>query len=287
MGTPSSYESHHRFTGGIDAWGYQLQRASHDGETPFSQFPETDRKRVSEHKPSKSFRPSDVSSVVLDLRSGKGLTDDVGSTGPSRSVFLSHELWADELSQRVWSVLGALARAVDASSPWTADHSERVAQLACEMGAVMGFPQEKLETLCRAAQLHDIGKIGIDPAIVDKPGRLSKEESRQMEEHPRIGAHILEPVGHYADIVPAVLQHHERFNGQGYPNGVAGNEICLEGRILAVADVYDALVSERPYQVCRPQEQAVGFIQDKQGKHFDPIVVEAFSEVMAQKAMLM
>ncbi len=188
----------------------------------------------------------------------------------------------DQTDKLAWEVLTALARAVDASSPWTAYHSERVAGLASRIGAVVGFGSKDENMICRAGLLHDIGKIGVAASILDKPGELTHDESRCMEEHPRIGARILEPISTYADIIPMVLQHHERFCGTGYPQGLSGEGICPGARILAVADVYDALAFARPYRAGWGRKRAVEAIKEGAGGRFDKEVVEGFLEVVAQ-----
>jgi len=182
-----------------------------------------------------------------------------------------------------WEILVALARTVDASSPWTANHSKRVTALATSIGRTMGLALEKLGTLCCAALLHDIGKVGVATNILDKPSKLTSNEVECMEEHPAKGARILEPLSTCAPVVPIVLQHHERLDGTGYPCGLRGDAICPGARILAVADVYDALVSERPYRSSWNSQKAIEFI--KKGTHtfFDSQVIEAFLDVMARK----
>jgi len=186
----------------------------------------------------------------------------------------------DELN---WGTLNALARAIDANSKWTAGHSERVTQLALKIARVLGLSQEELDNLQRAALLHDIGKIGTPADLIDKSETLTQEEYQFIREHPVIGARILEPIEAYAEVIPIVRQHHEWFNGGGYPDGLAGEAITLGARILAVADVYDALSSERPYRPGMAREQALDVIREKAGSHFDPLIVEAFVEVMKKE----
>lgn len=198
------------------------------------------------------------------------------------AVALSNARLLDELDLMNWGTLKALARTVDAKSPWTAGHSERVAETALKIGHGMGLSPAGLDNLRRAALLHDIGKIGIPHRILDKPVELTESERRVIEGHPAIGARILEPISAYADLIPMVLQHHERFDGKGYPKGIAGNDICLEGRILAVADVYDALVSSRPYRSGMKPLDALEFIKHEQGSQFDPDVVSAFLKVLSE-----
>jgi HD-GYP domain-containing protein (c-di-GMP phosphodiesterase class II) len=128
--------------------------------------------------------------------------------------------------------------------------------------------------------LHDIGKVGVSTNILDKPGQLTRTELERIEEHPQKGARILEPLTMYAPVVPIVLQHHERLNGTGYPNHLLGEAICSGARILAVADVYDALVSLRPYRTPWNRQRAMAFVQSRANSLFDSRVVEAFLDIM-------
>jgi putative nucleotidyltransferase with HDIG domain len=179
-----------------------------------------------------------------------------------------------------WGALTALARAIDAKSEWTAGHSERVTKLALKIGRVQGLTQEQLDNLHRAGLLHDIGKIGTPAELIDKSEKLTAEEQKIVNEHPSIGERILEPIEAYAEIIPIVRQHHEWFNGKGYPDGLTGEEIDLCARILAVADVYDALSSERPYRAAMEPDQTLQIIKEGSGSHFDPVVVGAFFSIL-------
>lgn len=175
----------------------------------------------------------------------------------------------------------ALARTIDAKSPWTSGHSERVTSLAVEIGRAMGLSVDDLSILNRGGLLHDIGKLATPPEILDKPGRLTDEELKIMQQHPRDGARILEPIPTFTPLIPIVLQHHERFDGKGYPDGLRGTEIHLLARVLAVADVFDALRSDRPYRAGLPLSNTIDYIESGAGSHFDPVVVDAFMKVMA------
>lgn len=204
-----------------------------------------------------------------DLNQARQMADQV-------AVALSNARLIEELDLLNWGTLTALARTVDAKSPWTAGHSERVTEKALKIGEIMGLTPDDLENLRRGALLHDIGKIGIPVAILDKAGRLTDEEYDIIKQHPRIGARIIEPIAAYAPVIPMVLQHHEHFNGRGYPDGVAGEELSLGARILAVADVYDALISDRPYRKGMELEKTLSILKENSGIQFDPKVVEAF-----------
>jgi putative nucleotidyltransferase with HDIG domain len=180
----------------------------------------------------------------------------------------------------------ALARAVDAKSSWTAGHSARVMRIALGIARHMGFGEERIDRLQQAALLHDIGKIGIRSGILDKPGKLTDEEFAAIREHPVIGDKILSPIEAFREIIPMVRQHHERWDGKGYPDGLTGEAIILEARILAVADVYDAMASDRPYRKGMDLAKVISIIGSEAGRQFDPNVVAVFMELMEEKAEL-
>jgi putative nucleotidyltransferase with HDIG domain len=196
------------------------------------------------------------------------------------AVALSNASLIQQLADLHIGTLTALARTIDAKSAWTAGHSERVTAFALRIGKAMGLSQRELDNLYRGGLLHDIGKIGIPPGILDKPGKLTPEEIQLMREHVRIGARILEPIPGFQEIIPIVLQHHEWFDGTGYPDGVAGENIHLNARIFALADCYDALTSDRPYRPGLGHEQVMEMIRKETGTHFDPAVVKAFYRMM-------
>jgi len=199
------------------------------------------------------------------------------------AVALSNANLIKELDQLSRGALTALARAIDAKSPWTAGHSERVTQYSLKIGRVLGLNQEELDTLQRGGLLHDLGKIGVPAEILDKPGKLDEEETKIMRQHAEIGAKILEPIVAYARVIPMVLQHHERADGHGYPNGIPKKVICLGARIFCVADSFDAMTADRPYRKAMSRERAIEIIKEESGKQFDPDIVKAFLEVMAQE----
>jgi putative nucleotidyltransferase with HDIG domain len=192
------------------------------------------------------------------------------------ALALSNAQLIGDLESLNWGTLEALARTVDAKSKWTAGHTERVAELSVKIARVMGCNDRAVDILHRAAFLHDIGKIGVPAAILDKPGKLSDEEYDKVKEHPVIGAKILEPIDAYIDTIPIILQHHERFDGKGYPQGISGEEITLGARILSVADVYDALISNRPYRQGWVEERVLKLLREESGRQFDPNVIDAF-----------
>jgi len=217
-----------------------------------------------------------VTCAAEDLEQARQLADQV-------AVALANARLVEELDALNWGTLYALARAIDAKSPWTAGHSERVTALALKIGQAMGLSQPQLDIMHRGGLLHDIGKLGIPPTILDKPGRLDDEELRCMRSHVQIGVRILEPISAYGEVIPIVLQHHERFDGKGYPSGIAGDAIDPYARIFSVADCYDALVSDRPYRAGMDRSQVIEHLRRDAGHAFDPQVIEAFLRLMAQE----
>lgn len=187
----------------------------------------------------------------------------------------------EALEQLDLGTLTALARAIDAKSAWTAGHSERVTRLALKLGHALGLPDKSLEIMHRGGLLHDIGKIGTPATILDKPGNLEPEEMQIMRDHVTIGVRILEPISCFREALPLVAQHHEWFDGSGYPAGLAGEGISLHARILAVADCYDAMVSDRPYRKGLAKQQALDILRQRSGSQFDPVVIEAFMQLTA------
>lgn len=196
------------------------------------------------------------------------------------TVALSNAHLVRDLDQLSWGTLVALARAIDAKSPWTAGHSERVTSLTLRIGQQLGMNEAELDKLHRGGLLHDLGKIGVPATILDKPGKLSDEDMEIMKGHTTLGARILEPIPAFSGVISIVLHHHERYDGGGYPDGLAGEEISVGARTLAVADFYDALTSERPYRGAVNQEEVIKMIEEESGKQFDPVIVEAFLEVV-------
>ncbi len=206
-----------------------------------------------------------------------------GQIAGQLAVALANARLIEALDRLNVGTLNALARTVDAKSPWTAGHSQRVTQVALDIGRTMELSEVRLDTIARGALLHDIGKIAVPSAILNKPGRLTAEEYDTMKTHPAVGARILEPISEYQRLIPIVVQHHEWFDGRGYPHGLAGDAIALEARVVAVADVFDALTSERPYREAIPLDRAIDIIGGAGGTQFDPEIVAAFLRLMEHR----
>jgi HD-GYP domain-containing protein (c-di-GMP phosphodiesterase class II) len=174
----------------------------------------------------------------------------------------------------------ALSAAVSAKDGNTGAHLERVAELSCAIGERLGLDGDCLEALRWGGRLHDLGKIGVPDAILNKPARLSPDEFELIKQHCVRGDMVARRSGVLASAAPAIRSHHERWDGGGYPDGLAGEAIPLEARIVAVADVYDALTSERSYKSAWSHEAALRQIQAESGHAFDPACVAALAEVV-------
>ncbi len=172
-----------------------------------------------------------------------------------------------------------LAGAVDEKDPYTRGHSDRVTRYSLLIAKELGLPASFMETLQISAQLHDVGKIGIEDHILKKPGALTEEEFEVMKTHTTKGANILRPVPQLAEMLPGIELHHEALDGRGYPYGLKGEQIPLLARVIAVADTFDALTTNRPYQQAHTPEQALEIIRSIAGKRLDPQAVDALMAV--------
>jgi len=182
---------------------------------------------------------------------------------------------ADQLEDLFVDALLSLANAIEARDGYTRGHVERVTRYAVSIGAELDMSGEELRNLWVAALLHDVGKIGVPDTILRKAGRLTPEEYEMMKRHPGIGAAIMERSAFLRPALEGVLHHQERWDGGGYPLGLKGGAISLDGRILAVADTFDAIISTRPYREQRPAEEAIAELRRCAGTQFDPVVVAA------------
>jgi HD-GYP domain-containing protein (c-di-GMP phosphodiesterase class II) len=169
----------------------------------------------------------------------------------------------------------ALAAAIDGKDKYTRGHSERVARFSVVIGKYLGLDDEELEKLRISALLHDIGKIAIDDKILKKPAALTDEEFEIMKTHPQKGYKIMSQIPAMKDFLPGMYMHHEMVNGQGYPQGLKGDEIPLQAKIISVADTFDAMTTDRPYQKGMKTEEALNIIKSYVGIRYDGKVVEA------------
>ena len=188
------------------------------------------------------------------------------------------------LRENVREALASLVEIVELRDPYTAGHSRRVAQLARQIALEMGMSDEEADAIEDAGQVHDLGKVAVDPAILLKPGKLTDAEWAEMKLHPVFGAEVLSRFESYRDGVPLVRGHHESWDGSGYPDQTVGHSIPLGARILAVADTFDALTSDRPYRSGMDRNRAADILREGAGKQWDPTVVGAFLSLMGKEA---
>ena len=202
--------------------------------------------------------------------------DLLGTIATQASVAIRNARLYEEQQKTYLNTVQALVSAVEASDAYTRGHSDRVTRYSVALAKKMEFDSESINRLEQAAILHDIGKIGIDINLLHKKGKLTQADFDVLKLHPSIGVRILEPIGFLAPIREIIEQHHERFDGKGYPNGLIGEKCLPEARILAVCDTYDAMTSDRPYRKALPHEVAIQEIKDHAGSQFDPAMAAAF-----------
>ncbi len=174
----------------------------------------------------------------------------------------------------------ALAAAIDAKDPYTKGHSERVAKMSVTLAQELNLSGRELENIEYTALLHDIGKIGIADSILGKKGSLTSQEFDRIKEHTAMGANIIEPVDFLKNSYWAIYHHHEKYNGKGYPDGLKSEDIPILARVIAVADAYDAMNSDRPYRKKLSKDKILNELKDQSGKQFDPEVVKALISVL-------
>jgi len=186
---------------------------------------------------------------------------------------------ANKIRASFLNAITALAYALEAKDAYTSGHSQRVSNLSVAIARELNLPQSQINELRLAGLLHDIGKIGVRESVLNKPGRLTRKEFAMVKRHPEIGEHILRPIVDSADILEAVRNHHEHYNGSGYPDGLKNNEIPLAARILAVSDAYAAMTSERPYRKSMSADAALDEIARHKGTQFDPEIADTFTRI--------
>ncbi|MFH1281397.1 MAG: HD domain-containing phosphohydrolase, partial [Candidatus Omnitrophota bacterium] len=185
----------------------------------------------------------------------------------------------NKLRDYFYGIVQSLVRSLEAKDHYTRGHSDRVSDYSVRIAQEMGLPVEKIELLRKAAQLHDIGKIGLKEQILNKEGPLSDEERVVVNKHPGVGGEILRPVFEDQDILSAVRSHHEHFDGKGYPEHLLGSQINIFAQIVAVADAYDAMTSTRSYRPGMSKEDALNRIKQQSGSQFNPEIVKAMIKV--------
>jgi CRISPR-associated Cas5-like protein len=191
--------------------------------------------------------------------------------------------WSHEQRWLFLAAVESLASALEARDPCTRGHSARVADISIALALALGLPEKERERLRVAAVLHDIGKIGIPDDVLKKPGRLTRSERAQIQMHPMIAVRILSPVLADAQTVSIIQHHHERLDGTGYPDGLAGSDIPVGARIIAAADAFDAMTSERPYRPAYNRARALDEMRIHAGTQLDTDVVHAFHMMLRRR----
>ncbi|MBI4698399.1 MAG: HD domain-containing protein, partial [Nitrospirae bacterium] len=196
------------------------------------------------------------------------------------TVALENAKLYEDLGKLLINTITSLISVIDAKSPWTKGHSERVTQYAVEIAKEMGLQDKDVDHLKLCGILHDIGKIGTYDSLLEKTDKLTDEEYALIKKHPEKGAEILKPIKQLNDVIPGILHHHERYDGKGYPDGLKGKDIPLCASILSVADSFDSMVADRPYRRSTGKEYAIAELKRCAGSQFDPMIVEAFLRVI-------
>ena len=228
-----------------------------------------------------------IGGILLEKEESHFTEDELEilSTLANQAMIAIENAWLyDSVKSNYFGTIQALVNALEANDKYTRGHSERVKTLSVQLGRHMGLNNKEIETLEHAAILHDIGKIGVDTNILNKAGRLTSAEFSMVKAHPLIGDEILGPLGTLEGVRTTILQHHERYDGTGYPYGVAGEEISLKARILSVVDTFDAMMTDRPYRKALTVSEAKGELYRGSGNQFDPLVVSAFLDMLDMKA---
>ncbi len=205
---------------------------------------------------------------------GRDARSNVAALEPVERIVLADEARLDRVAE-------AFAKVIDAKSPYTYRHSERVAELAVSTGTVLGFSPAALRDLRRAALLHDIGKLGVSNLVLDKPGKLTDEELAAVRRHPEWTEQILRRVSRFDELASAAAAHHEKLDGTGYHRGLHGDVLGSTARILAVADIFEAMTAERPYRAAMPAEQALDLMRGDVGRKLCPDAFEALTTALA------
>jgi len=224
---------------------------------------------------------------VINLDNNTSFTTDtinlLKSFSEQAAVAINNAHLYQKIQDNYFEIIKALAQAIEAKDPYTYGHSERVMKYAVLIAQKLGLQEREKESLRYAAILHDIGKIGVRGIVLNNPRGLTSEEYDEIKKHPLIGEGIIKPIELLQPIRPLIRHHHEWNNGKGYPDGLSGENIPLGARILAVADAYDAMKSDRPYRKALTEETAIRELRQGGGTQFEPKIVEVFLEILKQK----
>jgi GAF domain-containing protein len=234
---------------------------------------------VVRHPSVQAFSPAELAPL-------QELADQAAMAIEQASLFAKVRSHASDLEMSYDTTLRVLMAALDTKDAATEGHSERVSRLTVAVAREMGLPEERMLDIERGALLHDVGKIGVPDSVLRKPKNLNRKEWEAMQKHPLLAGLMVSKVGFLEGAMPILLYHHERYDGSGYPFGLAQDKIPLEARIFAVVDAYDAMTSERPYRKAMPPEEALQEIRANASIQFDPQVVVAFEGVIRRLLMV-
>jgi len=230
------------------------------------------------------IKPFNANELIINVRNSLRRRElEIADGAYRRNLEQMVEKRTAELQKTLEGTISALIMTVEYRDPYTGGHQQRVSDLASAIAKEMGFPEDKIMGIRMAGLLHDIGKIAIPVEILSKPGRLSKTEFELIKNHPQVGYDILNSIKFPWPISQIVLQHHERIDGSGYPNGLSGNEILIEAKILGVADVVEAMASHRPYRAALGIDKALEEISNNKGKYYDTEAANACLRVFKDK----
>jgi len=220
----------------------------------------------------------------LDLNNKKGaLKPKKDMSGNIKQLRAKIGRLTKRANQGLSEAIFAFAKTLELKDHYTGEHVEKTVHYATEVARALDLPHEEIECIRQAAILHDLGKIGISERILLKKGKLTKKEFDEIKKHPQIAADILRPIQFLHPLIPLILHHHERWDGKGYPHGLKGERIPVGARVLALADHYQALISDRPYRKAFPEKEAVKIIKKGSGTQFCPKAVAAFLKILKKK----
>jgi HD-GYP domain-containing protein (c-di-GMP phosphodiesterase class II) len=224
---------------------------------------------------------------VINLDDNTSFTTDtinlLKSFSEQAAVAINNARLYQKIQDSYFEIVKALAQAIEAKDPYTHGHSARVMEYAVLIAQKLGLPEEEIESLRYAAILHDIGKIGVRGIVLNNPDSLTDEECDEIKKHPLIGEGIIKPIELLQPIRPLIRHHHEWYNGKGYPDGLSGENIPLDARILVIADAYDAMKSDRPYRKALTEDFIIQELKQGSGTQFEPKLVEVFLEILKTK----
>jgi len=217
---------------------------------------------------------------ALDLKAKNLLAKKEKKHNGNAALENKIEKMTKQANQSLIEAIFAFAKTIELKDHYTGEHVEQTVHYATSIAEALGLPQEEVELIKQAAMLHDLGKVGISENILLKRGKLTKKEFDEIKKHPQIGADIIRPIKFLHNLIPLIFYHHERWDGNGYPSGIKGQEIPLGARIIALADVYQALISNRPYRKALPKKEALKIIREGAGTQFDPRLTAVFLKIL-------